>query len=269
MQPIKHDSYFDQSMPVVLITGGAKRLGAQLCRTFKQANWRIACHYHQSKHEAQVLADTLNQSAETCLLFDANLANTAEVTQLFNKVLTAFGRIDCIINNASIFERDEGINFTPELFLKHHNVNLLTPLLLGQALAVYQQTKHIQYSIPPPCIVHILDQKVDNLNPDYFSYTMSKLGLRDSVKLQAQSLSPYVRVLGVSPGLIYLSGSQTDNNFKQAATVNLLKTPINPINVAKAVLDLVNNPAINGAIVQVDNGQHLVPLDRDIMFLVK
>ena len=257
----------DKTMPVVLITGGAKRLGAQLCHSFVQAGWRIACHYNQSTHVAQALANTLNQAGGDCTVFAADLANTAEVKQLFNTVLATLGRIDCIINNASIFERDEGIDFTPEQFLHHQTVNLLTPLLLGQALAA-QQAAIKTTKKNTACIVHILDQKVDNLNPDYFSYTVSKLGLRDCVKLQAQALAPYVRVLGVSPGLIYVSGPQSEENFKQAASVNLLKTPTDPANVAKAVLDLVTNPAINGAIIQVDSGQHLVPLGRDIMFLV-
>jgi NAD(P)-dependent dehydrogenase (short-subunit alcohol dehydrogenase family) len=254
--------------PVVLITGGAKRLGAQLCKTFTQAGWRVACHYNQSQSAAEELVNSLNQEGGDCTLFKADLADTMAVKHLFNHVLTTLGRIDCIINNASIFERDEGINFTVEQFLHHQSVNLLTPLVLGQALAA-QQTNQSTQNQHLPCIVHILDQKVDNLNPDYFSYTVSKLALRDCVRLQAQALAPYVRVLGVSPGLIYVSGPQSEENFKRAASINLLKTPTDPSNVAKAVLDLVSNPAINGAIVQVDSGQHLLPLARDVMFLVE
>ncbi len=255
-----------QNAPLVLVTGGAKRLGAEICHAFARAGWRIACHYQHSQTEALQLAARINQAGGDCRLFAADLANADAVKALFDTITQSFGAVSCVVNNASIFERDEGTHFTPQLFLQHQAVNVLAPLLLGQALAVQQQASPAPST---PCVVHILDQKVDNLNPDYFSYTVSKLALRDSVKLQAQALAPHVRVLGVSPGLIYVSGPQSAENFQQAAAINLLKTPTLPANVAKAVVDLVQNPAINGAIVNVDSGQHLVPLARDVMFMVQ
>jgi NAD(P)-dependent dehydrogenase (short-subunit alcohol dehydrogenase family) len=249
--------------PVVLVTGGAKRLGAEICHAFATAGWRIACHYQQSKDDATKLAASINQAGGDCRLFTADLSDATAVKALFWESVQSFGSVECVINNASVFERDEGVDFTPELFLQHQAVNVLAPLLLGQALAAFCNPQD-----GVGCVVHVLDQKVDNLNPDYFSYTVSKLALRDSVKLQAQALAPHVRVLGVSPGLIYVSGAQSEANFKQATSINLLKTPTNPAHVAQAIVDLVNNPAINGAILNVDSGQHLVPLGRDVMFMV-
>jgi NAD(P)-dependent dehydrogenase (short-subunit alcohol dehydrogenase family) len=246
--------------PVVLITGGAKRLGLECSRAFAAKGWRIACHYNHSDEDALALKAAL---ADGCEIFKCDLSDLDHLNSLVPQVISHFGRLDCIVNNASIFEADEGINFTAASFLKHQTVNVLAPLALVQSLAVHcRQAGHVG------CAVHVLDQKVDNLNPDYFSYTVSKLALRDSVKLQAQALAPNVRVLGVSPGLIYVSGPQSNENFKKAASVNLLKTPTDPTNVARAIVDLVMNPAINGAIVNVDSGQHLVPLGRDVMFLV-
>ncbi len=246
--------------PVVLITGGAKRLGLECCKVFAAKGWFIACHYHHSGADALALKSILQ---DDCEIFKCDLSNTQELANLVPKVIQHFGRIDCIINNASIFESDEGISFTSTSFLNHQTVNVLAPLVLAQALAVHcKQRTHVG------CAVHVLDQKVDNLNPDYFSYTVSKLALRDCVKLQAQALAPHLRVLGVSPGLIYISGPQSEANFQKAASVNLLKKPTDPAAVAKAIVDLVMNPAINGAIVNVDSGQHLVPLGRDVMFLV-
>lgn len=250
-------------MKVVLVTGGAKRLGAAICLAFAKNGWQIACHYNASSGAALALKSNLNQDGFSCELFSADLTDAKQVLQLTRRVIAHFGAIDCIVNNASIFEPDYGENFTNELFLLHQKINVLAPSLLAQSLAA-----HAKSTGKTAVVLHVLDQKVDNLNPDYYSYTVSKLALRDSVKLQAQAFGPHLRVLGVSPGLIYISGPQTAENFQKAASVNLLKTPTNPDLVAKAMVDLAENHAINGAILNVDSGQHLVPLARDIMFIV-
>ncbi len=116
--------------------------------------------------------------------------------------------------------------------------------------------------------IHILDQKVFNLNPDYFSYTVSKLALERAVSLQAQSLAPAVRVCGVAPGLLFTSGPQNEANFAKAAQANLLRRPIDPADVARTCVFLAETPSVTGTTLCVDNGQHLVPLARDIMFVV-
>ena len=118
-------------------------------------------------------------------------------------------------------------------------------------------------------IIHVLDQKVFNLNPDYFSYTVSKLALERTVALQAQALAPRIRVCGVAPGLMFLSGPQTQDNFDRASRVNLMQQAIDPAQVAATCVFLAQNPCITGVTLCVDNGQHLVPLERDVMFAVQ
>jgi NAD(P)-dependent dehydrogenase (short-subunit alcohol dehydrogenase family) len=117
-------------------------------------------------------------------------------------------------------------------------------------------------------VIHILDQKVFNLNPDYFTYTLSKLALERAVALQAQALAPRVRVAGIAPGLMYLSGPQAADNFAAASRANLMRAPIDPVQVAQTAVFLAGNPCITGTTLCVDNGQHLVPTARDIMFVV-
>jgi NAD(P)-dependent dehydrogenase (short-subunit alcohol dehydrogenase family) len=118
-------------------------------------------------------------------------------------------------------------------------------------------------------VIHVLDQKVFNLNPDYFSYTLSKLALERAVALQAQALAPHVRVNGVAPGLIYVSGPQSDENFDRARSVNLLQSATDPADVARTAVFLAENPSITGVTIAVDKGQHLVPLAHDIMFVAE
>ncbi|MBX9816699.1 MAG: SDR family oxidoreductase, partial [Burkholderiaceae bacterium] len=143
-------------------------------------------------------------------------------------------------------------------------VNLLAPLSLSSLMAQTDANE----PAGSRSILHVLDQKVFNLNPDYFSYTVTKLALERAVALQAQALAPAIRVCGVAPGLMFLSGPQTQDNFDQAARVNLLREPLDPAQVAATCVFLAQTPAINGVTIAVDNGQHLVPLARDVMFMV-
>ena len=165
---------------------------------------------------------------------------------------------------------DNAHDFEETQALQQLSVNLVAPMRFGKWFystlldSKHASTKGRQHS---PSMVHILDQKVFNLNPDYFSYTVSKLALERIVALQAQSFGPHLRVNAVSPGLIYPSGPQNLENFKLASRANLLSTPIEPEKVAQSVLFLAQNSCITGTTLKVDNGQHLLPSARDIMFI--
>jgi len=176
------------------------------------------------------------------------------------------GPLDCLVNNASLFEPDTGGAMDLNGTRQQLEVNLIAPLSLASLMALQAapDARPGQRSV-----IHILDQKVFNLNPDYFSYTVSKLALERSVALQAQALAPLLRVCGVAPGLMFLSGPQTQDNFDRASRVNLLREPIDPAQVAATCLFLAQNPCITGTTLCVDNGQHLVPLERDVMFLAE
>lgn len=251
-------------MKHVLITGGALRLGAALCRAFAQAGWQVWCHYQRSAEAAQALQAELQAQGADVRLVQADLAHSLEVERMVAHITQATGPLDCLVNNASLFEPDEGTQMDLPGARQQLEVNLIAPMLLASLMA--QQTA--PNALPGQrSVVHILDQKVFNLNPDYFSYTVSKLALERSVALQAQALAPALRVCGVAPGLMFLSGPQTQDNFDRASRVNLLRQPIDPAQVAATCLFLAQNPCITGTTVCVDNGQHLVPLERDVMFL--
>jgi NAD(P)-dependent dehydrogenase (short-subunit alcohol dehydrogenase family) len=194
----------------------------------------------------------------------ADLAREEEVLAMVQEMERRGGRLRAVINNASLFEPDTGATFDPVRARMLLEVNLIAPLLLGREIARQQAAD----PTTDACVVHVLDQKVYNLNPDYFSYTTSKLALERVIALQAQALAPGVRVCGVAPGLMYQSGPQNADNFERASRINLLRKPINPIDVAQSCLFLAANPSVTGTTLCVDNGQHLVPLDRDVMFVV-
>ncbi|WP_291914512.1 SDR family oxidoreductase [Limnohabitans sp.] len=250
-------------MKQVLVTGGAHRLGAEIVRQFAAAGWRVWCHYQRSAAAAQALQAELQSQGANVELVQADLAQSAEVERMMVHITQTTGPLDSLVNNASLFEPDEGTNMDLPGARQQLEVNLIAPMLLASLMAQQAAPK----ATPGQrSVVHILDQKVFNLNPDYFSYTVSKLALERAVALQAQALAP-LRVCGVAPGLMFLSGPQTQENFDRNSRVNLLREPIDPAQVAATCLFLAQNPCITGTTVCVDNGQHLVPLARDVMFL--
>jgi NAD(P)-dependent dehydrogenase (short-subunit alcohol dehydrogenase family) len=253
-------------MKQVLVTGGALRLGAEIVRQFAAAGWRVWCHYQRSASAAQALQAELHAAGVQVKLVQADLSQSAEVQRMMNHIAQTTGPLDCLVNNASLFEPDTGAAMDLHGTRQQLEVNLIAPLSLASLMA--------QQTVPDAragqrSVIHILDQKVFNLNPDYFSYTVSKLALERSVALQAQALAPALRVCGVAPGLMFLSGPQTQDNFDRASRVNLMRAPIDPAQVAATCLFLAQNPCITGTTVCVDNGQHLVPLERDVMFLAE
>ena len=249
----------------VLITGGAHRLGAALVRAFAAKGWRVFLHYGTSKVAAEQLADSLNLAGQTVSCVQADLASESGRKAMMDGVYSQVDHLDCLINNASQFEADAANAFDPTEASNQWSVNLMAPLDLTQILA----KRNVQAGHAASCVIHVLDQKVFNLNPDYFSYTVGKLALERAVALQAQALAPRVRVCGVAPGLMYLSGPQSQANFEIAASMNLMQKAIDPADVASTCLFLAQNPAITGTTLCVDNGQHLVASNRDVMFVAQ
>ncbi len=250
----------------VLITGGAQRLGALLCRAFAHAGWEVWCHYQRSGTLAHALVEELRDAGFAAYAVQADLALEAQRLHMMEQVVAQGGALHCLVNNASLFEEDAADALVMDAVRRQLEVNLLAPLSLSALMAKRLPPD----ALPGDCsIIHLLDQKVFNLNPDFFSYTVSKLALERSVALQAQALAPALRVCGVAPGLMFVSGDQTQENFERSSQVNLMQTAIDPQRVAQSVLFLAENPCITGVTLTVDNGQHLVPLARDVMFAVQ
>lgn len=255
----------------VLVTGAAHRLGAELVRSFARAGWHVFLHYAQSESAAQALAKDLTAAGGHVTCVQGDLADADQRQSMMNEVFSAVGRLDCLVNNASLFEPDTADAFTVAQAQSQWTVNMLAPMDLTQIMAQKNAASNATSGgrHEAASVIHILDQKVFNLNPDYFSYTLTKLALERAVALQAQTLAPTVRVCGVAPGLMYLSGPQTQENFDLSATKNLMGRPIDPRDVASTCLFLASNSAITGVTFAVDNGQHLFASPRDVMFVAQ
>jgi NAD(P)-dependent dehydrogenase (short-subunit alcohol dehydrogenase family) len=260
------EAWLAGASPAVLITGGGVRLGAELCRTFAASGWRVLCQYRRSAEAALALCQQLQDSGHDALALEGDLTTSEGRRDLMAQAAAIAGPLTCLVNNASAFEPDSGLDFDERLAREQLEVNLIAPLALARDLARGLPTADGDAS--DACVIHVLDQKVFNLNPDYFSYTVTKLALERAVALQAQALAPRVRVCGVAPGLMYPSGPQTRENFERASRVNLLRRPTDPAEVARTCLFLAQTRSITGCTLAVDSGQHLVPLARDVMFAI-
>ena len=178
--------------PWVLVTGGSHRLGREISLAFARAGWNVLCHYRRSQSSARALCDELKALGVQARAVGGELASETQCRLVFDEARGVAGEsLRCIVHNASLFEPDSGRDFDEAQALAQLQVNLLAPMHLGKWLAAL----HAGHAhAVRPSLVHVLDQKVFNLNPDYFSYTLSKLALERAVSLQAQSLAPEVRV---------------------------------------------------------------------------
>jgi NAD(P)-dependent dehydrogenase (short-subunit alcohol dehydrogenase family) len=248
----------------VWVSGGAHRLGREICLTFAQAGWSVVVHAHRSIDEARQVAEQCRELGVQADCVQADLGSPEQVHAMCQQLKHQPGQdLRCVVNNASLFLPDTALDFNDDQAWAQWHVNLMAPMRMGQWMAQL----HGGAQTPQASLIHILDQKVFNLNPDYFSYTLSKLALHQAVALQAQALAPILRVNAVAPGLMFVSGPQTQANFQLASKANLTRQPIDVKLVAQSVLFLAQNPAITGASLQVDNGQHLVPMARDVMHM--
>ena len=250
----------------VLVTGGALRLGAAICTRFAQSGWSVWCHYQNSEQAAHLLCDALTKQGYVARPVQADLAVPEQRQRLMAEFDAAPGGLQCLVNNASSFEPDSADLFDVASARAQLEVNLIAPLELSALMArsISKTERSGNYSI-----LHVLDQKVFNLNPSYFSYTVTKLALERVVALQAQALAPALRVCGVAPGLMFLSGPQSKENFERASRINLMRRGTDPADVAESCLFLAENPSITGITLAVDNGQHLIPLPKDVMYVIE
>jgi NAD(P)-dependent dehydrogenase (short-subunit alcohol dehydrogenase family) len=249
---------------VVLVTGAAKRIGRAIALDLARNGYDVAVHCHRSVGQARETMQALQQLGVRAEVFEVDLTDEALCQALVPAVVRRFGRLDAVVNNASLFEYDDPAGFSVASMERHWRANTAPAVLLARALHA-----HLGATAGEGCVINLLDQKLWNPNPDYFSYTLSKAALQAATVMLAQALAPRLRVCAVAPGVTLVSGPMSAEEFASAHRMTPLSRSSTPDDVARSVRFLIESPAVTGTTLLVDGGQHLSPQPRDVLYLAK
>ena len=248
--------------PLALVTGGKRRLGAEIAKTLAKAGYALALVSHVDNEPDPDLRLIMAEQNSEWQAFTCDLGDPENGAKLVADVTTHFGRpVDLLVNNAAMFGQDDWHSMDIHTLEAHFRLNLFTPLLLAKEIV--QAAK----GVSRPAIVHILDQRITNPHSDQISYTLSKQALAASIRTMAASVGSLARVNGVAPGLV-ISTEDYDAGMESrlADMMPLGKLP-SPTAVADAVLYLAKATDVTGQTIFVDGGAHLKSFARDFMHL--
>jgi NAD(P)-dependent dehydrogenase (short-subunit alcohol dehydrogenase family) len=235
----------------VLITGAAKRIGRAIALELAQAGYDVAIHYNSSKADAAALAEEISALGRRTAMIQADLEDEGAVEAMLPKAIEALGPITALVNNASLFERDEALDVTRAGWDRHMMVNLRAPFVLMQQFA---------RSLPADrhgAVVNLIDERVWNLTPHFVTYTLSKSGLWALTQTMALALAPRIRLNAVGPGPVLASQHQTEDQFRRQWRALPLERQVMPEHIAGAVKFLLEAPTVTGQMIAVDSGEHL------------
>ena len=235
----------------LLITGAATRVGKAIALHFAERGWNIALHYFRSSAKAKELKKIIEQHWVKVALIKADLKNPKQTEKIIPLAKKKLGAINCLVNNAALFEKDDITNFTTKSWNDHLNINLLAPTILTKQFAKQAPKKTVSN------IINIIDQRIFNLTPFFMSYTISKSGLQTLTKTMAMRLGPNIKVNAIAPGPTIKSKRQTDRHFKNQVRSTLLKKSVRLEDICDTVEFLINNNSVTGQIIAVDSGQNL------------
>ena len=235
----------------IIITGGATRIGAAIAESLASHKNQITIHYNKSKEKAEKLKKILEKKGSKVFLIKADLNKISELNKIIKFANVKMKGVNCLINNASLFENDNIKNFSIKGWDKHININLKAPAILIKQFAKIV-SKNIKANI-----INIVDQRVFKLTPYFVSYTLSKTGLYTLTKTSAMSLAPNIRVNGIAPGPTVKNKRQSAKHFKKQYLSTLLKKSVDTKEISSAIKFLITNKSITGQVIAIDSGQSL------------
>ena len=247
-------------MSKLLITGAAKRVGAELARACAADAHTVVLHYNQNKAAAEALAGELRETGALMELVQADLGDSASVSTMM-AAASKTGPVTALINNASLFDYDDSKTASAEKITQHMAVNLIAPTLLIKDMA-----ERLPQGVSG-CVINMLDAKLFGMNPDYYSYTLSKSALHTLTIMAAQAYAPRLRVNAIAPGILLPSGGQSEAEFQASHKRNLLGQGAEIPEVVAAMRLLLSAKSITGEVIVLDGGAHLHAAASDVAFL--
>jgi NAD(P)-dependent dehydrogenase (short-subunit alcohol dehydrogenase family) len=235
----------------VLVTGGAQRIGAALCRTFAAAGHKVVIHYRHSAAEAAALLAELGGHAAGHATVPADLTDPAQLAALLPGLRGQGRAPDCLVNSAGSFPRRRLVDETAETLRETFWLNTFAPFLLMRDFARL---------VGRGAIVNLLDQRIASVNPDVGAYAIAKQSLRDFTLAAALDWAPAIRVNAVAPGLSLPPPALPPERRAAQLTQVPLGQEVPPTALAEATLYLATAEHVTGQILYVDGGLHLTRL---------
>ncbi len=248
------------TLPAVLITGAAKRIGAEMARTFGRNGWHVVIHYGSSATEAQALAATLPSAETIC----CDLGDSAAAIAMVETLAQRLDDWRVLINSASVFMPDDAASLDPVTNRQAMQINARTPVMMAQTFLRRARAEGGRR------VIQVTDQKLANPNPDFFSYTMSKHALAATIPMLAMGAAGrHDRIYGLAPGAILASHDQAEHETEVSHRLNPLGRKTGPAELADAALFLAHGWLSSGETLFIDSGQHLMAQTRDVIYLAR
>ncbi|MGH6661667.1 MAG: SDR family oxidoreductase [Rhodospirillales bacterium] len=241
----------DMASHTVLITGAGRRIGRAIALDLAAAGATVAVHYNRSKKDAESAVAEIKAGGGMAAAIEADLMDEKAAAKLVARAAAAVGPLDCLVNNASVFEEDNPRTATRETWDTHMQVNVRAPFLLTQAFAA-QLPKGTEGHV-----INLIDQRVWNVTPYFTSYTVSKVALWGLTQNLALALAPGIRVNAIGPGPTLPSVHQTEEQFRRQWSKLPLQRRVDPEEICRAVRFLLDAPSVTGQMIVLDGGQHL------------
>lgn len=239
---------------IALVTGAGKRLGAAIAAALAEDGLKVWVHFNRSADEAGETVDQIRAAGGDAEAVQFDLAGVDTLATL----VRGLGPIDVLVNSASIFQHDSADALDAAEMRRILNINLIAPALLASVVA----EGHTQRN--SGCIINLLDQKLENLNPDHFSYTLAKSGLATATETMAMQFAPRVRVNGIAPGLTLPAPDMNEVEFHRLHVDNPMQGGSTPEDIVRTVRFILASPAMTGETILIDGGEHLMRRGRDV-----
>jgi NAD(P)-dependent dehydrogenase (short-subunit alcohol dehydrogenase family) len=240
-----------QTLPVALVTGGARRIGRSIVEDLARNGWAVAIHYRASREEAEQTAGAIRAAGGVAAIVQGDLGNAADVRRIVPDAAEALGPLTLLVNNASIFEADRLGSLNHAQWQRQFAVNLCAPVMLAEAFAA---------QLPGDAegnIVNLLDQRVFRPTPDHFSYQLTKSALLTATEIMAKALAPRIRVNGIAPGPVLQSAQSTPEKFAAFVAALPLERQPDLADFGRTVRYFLENRSITGQVIALDGGQRL------------
>jgi NAD(P)-dependent dehydrogenase (short-subunit alcohol dehydrogenase family) len=248
-----------QTRKVALITGAAKRLGRETALRLAASGYDIAIHCNHSRRDAERTLLEVEARGVRGTIIEADLGDPKAVATIVSRAVMALGPVTLLVNNASVFGDDRLGELDVATWNRTFSINLRAPVMLAQDMAL-----HLPDGMNGS-IVNIIDQKVQKLNPQFFTYTLTKSALWTATQTLAQALAPRIRVNAVSPGPVLPNEHDGEAGFLAESALTPLGEAVDPEDIAEAVAYLASARSITGQMISVDAGQHIAWRTPDVV----